>query len=172
MTGVQTCALPISGAGCRSIFVGVESGSDRLLRLYKGAGGYTVAQAVEKMAEASGYFSSVQAGLIVGFPDENLLDFIQTLRLGRMLMKKGYGDVVFHWLKAIPLTPLFENNRDSLIIPPKVRLYKGATDYSEWAKTFAKIDPSLAPWSTQIPTPHHRIKEQLLMRLMRNYWNL
>lgn len=162
----------MSGAGCRSIFVGVESGSDRLLRLYKGAGGYTVAHAVDKIAEASKYFSSVQAGLIVGFPDENLLDFLQTLRLGRMLMKKGYGDVVFHWLKAIPLTPLFENNRDSLIIPPKVRLYKGSTNYSEWAKAFAKIDPSLAPWSTQIPTPHDRIKEKLLMRMMRNYWNL
>lgn len=159
-------------AGCRCVFIGVESGSDRLLRNFKGAGGYTVAQAMVKMKEASAYFPSVQAGLIIGFPDESLFDFIQTLRVGREIMQRGYGDVVFHWLKAIPLTPLFEQNRASLQIPPKISLYKGNKEYSQWAKTIARIDPSLAPWAVQIPTPHPRIKEFLLRRFMKDFWNL
>ena len=159
-------------SGCRSVFVGVESGSDRLLRLYKGAGGYTAAKALATIAEASKYFASVQSGLIVGFPDETLFDFLQTLRMGARLMKRGGGDVVFHWLKAIPLTPLFENSRGSLIIPPDVSLYRGNREYSRWAKDFARLDPSLAPWAAQIPTPWARLKSFILWRYLRDHWNL
>jgi hypothetical protein len=162
----------MSGAGCRSVFIGVESGSDRLLRRYKGAGHYTVEEAVAKMAEASRYFASVQAGLIVGFPDESLSDFFRTLRVGRLLMRRGYGDLVLHWLKAIPLTPLFEQNRKTMIIPPAVKLYMGTSQYSQWAAGMARLDPGLAPWSVQLPTPYARLKSLLLWRFMRGHWDL
>jgi radical SAM superfamily enzyme YgiQ (UPF0313 family) len=162
----------MAGAGCRSVFVGVESGSDRLLRRYKGAGDYTAAQAAAKLAEAGGYFANIQASFIVGFPNESLYDFFQTLRLCSLIKRRGYANVVLQWLKAIPLTPLFEQNRNAFIIPPKISLYTGNSEYSQWAEKIARIDPSLAPWAVQVPTPHSRLKELLLRKFMRDHWNL
>jgi len=157
----------MAGAGCRSMFVGVESGSDRMLRLYKEAGDYTAAQAVAKLAEASEYFPTVLAAIIVGFPKEGLYDFLQTLRMVDVILKRGYGKVAIQSLKAIPLTPLFEQNRDKFIIPPTVGPYIGSREYGEWAKTFALMDPSLAPWAAQIPTPYPRLKELLMRHYLR-----
>jgi acyl-CoA synthetase (AMP-forming)/AMP-acid ligase II len=162
----------MSDAGCRSIFVGVESGSRGMLGRYKGTSHYTPEDALARLKEARRYFASVQAGLIVGFPEEGLLDFLQTLRLGDKIMRGGYGDVVFHWLKAIPLTPLFEESRKSLIIPPQVKLYKGTSQYCRWAADLARKDPALAPWSVQIPTPYARLKDALLWRYLRDHWEL
>ena len=153
----------MAASGCIVVFIGIEAGSDRLLRRIKGTKrAYTVREAVDTMALASRYFANVQAGLIVGFPDESWGEFLGTLRLAHHITRMGYGSVVYVWLKAIPLTPLFEKNRDRLLPATTRYPWPYLSNYVKWAAGMARLDPALAPWAVRIPSPWTRLKFLLL----------
>jgi len=153
----------MAASGCIVVFIGIESGSNRLLQKIKGTRrAYSVREAIDTMALASRYFATVQAGLIVGFPDEGWGEFLDTIRLAHYLTRKGYGSVVYVWLKAIPLTPLFEKNRDHLLPATTKYPWPYLSNYVKWSADMARLDPALAPWAVRIPSPMTRMKSLFL----------
>lgn len=64
-------------SGCYNLFVGLESGSDKILKLMHK--GYTSKQAKEFFEKLSQAKLQFEISLIVGFPEENENDFKQTL---------------------------------------------------------------------------------------------
>ena len=75
-------------AGCRGLWCGVESGSQRILNFIKK--GYTV----EKVEEAFKLFKKfglkTGAGFMIGFPGETMKDVKQTLQLAQKLNLLGH----------------------------------------------------------------------------------
>lgn len=93
----------LAKSGCRAVYLGVESGSQRMLdRMNKKI---TVAQ-IEKCARLCAqhgiraYFS-----LLAGLPGETVLDFLKTVR---MLVKLKPYHFAFNVFVAIPGSPLYE----------------------------------------------------------------
>ncbi|MDP8223835.1 MAG: radical SAM protein [Candidatus Lernaella stagnicola] len=96
-------------AGCRRLYVGVESGSDRMLREYKkGTDLATMRRAIGRIhqagMEASGFF-------IVGGPSETRADFEASVAFAKET-KLDY--VIVTRLQYWPGTELFERVRDQL----------------------------------------------------------
>lgn len=150
----------MAASGCIAVCVGVESGAERVLRANKRTQeSYTPRQALERVGLAASYFSTVTVFLVVGFPEETLGDFFATLRLSRRFTRAGCGTVRMFWLKAIPLTPVFEENRHRLT--PASDGYHWPLPYVRWVSDLARLDPALAPWAMVVPTPHIRLKSLL-----------
>ncbi len=99
----------IGASGCRRVYIGIESGSQRILERYNK--GYDVASlpgTVEALRRAR---IEVGAFFMVGHPEETEDDFAQTLRLARTL-KLDYATIG----KTIPYpgTPLYDEYRDQV----------------------------------------------------------
>lgn len=73
----------MASTGCYSLAIGIEFGSDRLLRLTRK--GITVAAITEKMREFSGIDIKVTGFFMFGIPGETREEMAQTARLSRTL---------------------------------------------------------------------------------------
>ncbi|MFH0859996.1 MAG: radical SAM protein, partial [Candidatus Altiarchaeota archaeon] len=94
----------MSGAGCYHIFYGVESGSDRILKLIKKD--FTVKQSLNVISKSMDYFEEVIASLIWGFPFEIMSDFNKTLLSARYLDYIGVNYAI-SLLSPLPLNHIF-----------------------------------------------------------------
>lgn len=151
----------MAASGCTGVYIGVESGSARVLKHNKRTQAeYSVEEAMKKVAAASRFFSNVTIFLVVGFREESLHDFLETLRLSRAMTRRGYGYVRIFWLKPIPLTPVFEDSRDTMTLATS-RFHWPPPHHINWVKDLALLDPSLAPWVMVVPTPFLKLKEFL-----------
>lgn len=101
----------MSESGCRRIFYGIESGSDRVLETMQK--GFTSRQALKVAVQSKKYFKTVVASFMYGFPFESLRDFHETLLLGAHLANKGIENYL-HLLAPYPATPLYRKCRDRL----------------------------------------------------------
>jgi radical SAM superfamily enzyme YgiQ (UPF0313 family) len=90
-------------SGCRRLYVGMESGSDRLLKLYKK--GITVDAMRKSLATIKRYGIEVSAFFIVGGPDETREEFEASLALAKET-KLDY--VIVTRMQYWPGTELFE----------------------------------------------------------------
>lgn len=90
-------------AGCRSIFLGIESGSDEVLRKINKR--FTIAEATEKVELTRKYIDKVVTSYIWGFPFETLDDFKSTLL---SVVSMWYLDAMagLKLLSPMPLSPL------------------------------------------------------------------
>lgn len=109
----------MSQAGCRGIFFGVESGSDRVLgQIMK----KTTAAIARRAIEAALQFFPAKAYFIWGFPDETLQDLVQTLLL--MSYFQGIGAITpLTLLAPLPRSVLYAAHRDSLRLDPRLFAY-------------------------------------------------
>lgn len=100
----------MADAGCVELRFGIESGSDRMLRLIKK--GFSAAEAVAVISDAVKIFPRVDAFYVWGFPDETLEDFHQTVF--QMIMFRMMGARILPSLLCLlPQTELFINHKDS-----------------------------------------------------------
>jgi len=96
----------MSKSGCRRIYYGVESGSDRILRkIHKG---FTSLRARTVIVNSKKYFPEVVASLIFGFPFESFADFQQTILLYFYFLRQEIN-VQLHRLTPFILTPIYKN---------------------------------------------------------------
>lgn len=94
-------------AGCVELRFGIESGSDRILKLVKK--GFSAANAVEIISQAQKIFPRVDAFYVWGFPFETLEDFHQTVF--QMVMFRMMGvRILPSLLCLLPQTELFKEN--------------------------------------------------------------
>lgn len=101
----------MAGAGCRSIFLGIESGSDAVLKKINKK--FTIAEATEKAELAKKYIDKVITSYIWGFPFETTEDFKSTLL---SIVSMWYLDAMagLKLLSPMPLSPLGIEYRDHL----------------------------------------------------------
>jgi predicted aldo/keto reductase-like oxidoreductase/radical SAM superfamily enzyme YgiQ (UPF0313 family) len=93
-------------SGCVELRFGIESGSDRVLKLIKK--GFTAAESLALIPKAVQIFPSVDAFYVWGFPFETLDDFNQTLF--QMVSFRTMGARILPSLLCLlPQTPIYED---------------------------------------------------------------
>jgi len=151
----------MAACGCVAVYIGVESGSPGVLKHNKRTETeYSIAEAMRKVSLASRYIASVTIFLVVGFKEESLHDFLETLRLSRSMTRREYGSVRIFWLRPIPLTPVFEENKAELILAD-TRYHWPPPHHVRWVADLARKDPALAPWVMLVPSPFVYLKKFL-----------
>ena len=105
----------MAAAGCRKIFMGIETGSPRMQRLI---GKRLDLDKVMPMAEcltANGI--RFTASFMMGFPQETMEDLEMTIRLMTTLRFKGNGreTVQMHMVSPFPGTRMYEENKANLL---------------------------------------------------------
>jgi radical SAM superfamily enzyme YgiQ (UPF0313 family) len=95
----------MADAGCLELRFGIESGSDRVLKLIKK--GFTAAETLDLIPKAVGIFPRVDAFYVWGFPFETMEDFNQTLF--QMVSGRMFGARILpSLLSFLPQTEIYE----------------------------------------------------------------
>jgi len=117
-------------AGCNSIFLGIESGSDAVLRRINK--NFTVKEATHKVSLATEHIKEVTTSFIWGFPFETMDDFKATMHSVVSVWRLG-AQAGLRLLSPMPLSRLGAEYRDHL-------------EFSEdLCSAFASLG-NIAPW--------------------------
>ncbi len=131
----DTVRLVAGRVANRSIIVGAQSGSERVLKLiHRGHGVEDVLRAVEVLNR---YGFQADVDIILGLPFEDDEDVEATLRLCRTLVEKFRARIHLHTFMPLPGTP-FEGLR-ARPLPPRVvkeysRLVGAGRAYGYWLR--------------------------------------
>lgn len=155
----------MAGAGCRGIFFGVESGSDRVLQQIMKR---TSAAIARRAVEAALQLFPVKAYFIWGFPDETLDDLVRTLLL--MSYFQGLGAVTpLTLLAPLPRSVLYAAHRETLRLDPRLFAYNfvsgslfGQSDRR--VLDLVRAYPGLFPSFYTFATPDAEAKRRLVER--------
>ncbi len=120
----------MSESGCNSIYYGIESGSDKVLKMINK--GFSVKMAEDVLIKSKKYFSEIIASFIWGFPFETIEDFKKTIRLVEKLIFKSDINLSLSFLIPQIGTPLYDNYKDNLVP------YKSKTYFSYMGDTFSE----------------------------------
>jgi len=134
----------MSACGCTHIFFGIESGSNKILKIIRK--GYTIQEAKKTVGKALEQIPNVATSFIWGFPFETFEDFLSTVKLSLSLQERG-ANKVLNILTPIPNTPLYDKYKSKLKYHP----YKLTPSYI-WPKIFC------------IPRKHKRALISLIKR--------
>jgi radical SAM superfamily enzyme YgiQ (UPF0313 family) len=102
-------------SGCKTIFYGLDTGSDRVLKKIKK--GFGVKEALSAIEKSVRFIKVVEVGLMWGFPFETLADFKETLRIREYLEKDLGCNVQLRWLEPYPATEFFRKYKRDLFLP-------------------------------------------------------
>jgi len=94
----------MAATGCRGVYLGVESGSQRILDILNK--GITVEQIEKAIKLCKKYNIKAYCSLIAGIPGETYKDYLLTLKLMNKLEPYSYSFNVF---VGIPISPLYKN---------------------------------------------------------------
>ena len=104
----------MAGAGCKGMFLGIESGSERMQKLIGKK--MKLSNALEIANDITDLGMHYTASFIIGFPDEKLEDLEQTINLAMALKYRGKcRDIQFHRLYALAGSRLYEEHRTELL---------------------------------------------------------
>jgi len=161
----------MSRAGCRGLFLGIESGSDKVLRDIKKR--FTAGQAANAMKLASRHFD-VKASFIYGFPTETLVDFHETVMLVAYASKLGLKYQV-NLLAPLPLSEMHERHKNELFFTMERASSMVRTGYSGTVNGELKIyddiialvreHPDVFPGFYQVPSPDITEKDRILAEM-------
>jgi radical SAM superfamily enzyme YgiQ (UPF0313 family) len=99
-------------AGCRGIFFGIETGSQRLQQTVKKR--LVLSEAMARIRAASDHGMETAASLITGFPDETSADFADTVDFFVQSLRHANAMPQLHILAPLADTPLHREYRDRL----------------------------------------------------------
>ena len=123
-------------AGCRSIFMGIESGSGRVQQLCrKRVKLERVGPAIEK---ATNLGINLKTSFIVGFPYEDLDDVEKTLRMMASINyeSRTSSELQLHLLAPVPGAPLSEEAHVKIGLDERLSDISAAGDLDETMKTW------------------------------------
>ncbi|WP_321473683.1 B12-binding domain-containing radical SAM protein [uncultured Paludibaculum sp.] len=103
-------------AGCRDIFFGIETGSQRMQRVIDKDLDLAAARESLRTVDEAGMFSTVS--LIAGYPEETRADLKETVRFFSDSLFLERGNPQFNILSPLPETPLTTEYRDQLFLDP------------------------------------------------------
>jgi anaerobic magnesium-protoporphyrin IX monomethyl ester cyclase len=159
-------------AGCRGIFYGVDSGSQKLLdQIGKKMRGEEVMPVLRLSAQ---YFKKIEVSFIWGYPFETLDDFRKTLALAsEASMLAPVVNVQLHMLAPLPLSPLYTeysnqlldpepDDRHWLLLPPLL-----LDEHASVVRDLVSSNPEIYPGFFTFPTRAKRQKRKLLEGCLR-----
>lgn len=139
-------------AGCRGVFLGVDSGSDRIQKAIRKNLNLNHYRATLK--ETVSLDMEVTSSFILGFPEETEEDLNRTLLLALESRLMGAANVQFHRLAPLAGTPVLERGQSSL------SLRSGPSDVSllpipsHEVDLFIERHPQLFSSFYSVRTPH------------------
>jgi radical SAM superfamily enzyme YgiQ (UPF0313 family) len=145
-------------AGCRNIYFGVESGSDKTLRTIRK--GVTRAQASEIIPRAQEYIPQVYASFMWGFPFEELSDLEETLLLAAYLRTFGV-EVQLHLWSPMPRSSLFKQYENQLVYDPGVQSNIVTGDVAGF-QSLIKSSPTIFAPFYHVPHAAFEQKKQMI----------
>lgn len=104
----------LAASGCRTVFYGLDSGSEAVLKRIKS--GSALEKALSVIEKTTEHIEIVEAGLMWGFPFETLEDFKKTLEVRTRLEGKGCT-AQLRWLEPYPCTSIFQEFKKDLFLP-------------------------------------------------------
>jgi radical SAM superfamily enzyme YgiQ (UPF0313 family) len=160
-------------AGCRAIFYGIDSGSQRVLdRTVKRV---RVEDIMPVLRFSAQRFERIEASFIWGYPFETLDDFSATLDLAaEASLLAPVVNVQLHMLSPLPLSPIYREFSNQLRDPepedsrwlllPAVLLDERA----ERVRELVRAHPDIYPSFYTLPTPGKNEKRLRLEEVMRS----
>jgi len=135
---------------CFAVGIGVESGSDRMLKLlHKGFTGEQVRQCMARLAETE---VELWPGWIFFIPDETEADRqLSYTLMGELLRLNPRTHVGVSWFKPYPQTPIWQRCLELGWQPPR--------NSREWAERL--LEPEYAPFSAWSPARQRRLAKVL-----------
>lgn len=99
---------------CRSMFVGFESGSKKIQKvLHKNL---NIDEAIEKIIYISNLGIKITVSFIYGLPDEEIEDFLDTIKVMQRLFSEGIQTVQLHRYMPLPMTEEMYKIQDKLYL--------------------------------------------------------
>ena len=98
--------------GCKSIFYGIESGSNTVLEKIKKE--FTIEKALDVVSDSSKHFQ-VTTSFMWGFPFETKKDFFDSIIAMKQMWQSG-ANVQFHPLSPLPLSDICSEYNHNLIL--------------------------------------------------------
>jgi len=108
----------VSKSGCRAVYFGVESGSNKILRKIKK--GFTIEKAIEILLLSKKYIKRITASFIYLYPFETIKDFKETLLFKKYLELKKIH-VQLHQLNPIKNSDIYFKYKRNLFLFEKKR---------------------------------------------------
>jgi len=152
-------------AGCRSIFFGLESGSNTLLQeMHKG---FNVEEAVRVITLSASYMH-VAVSFIWGFPNETWDDFCRTYAICEQLLELSNVSLQIHLLTPYPGTPVYEQYAEHLVFDPGIHSHiRSSKHLSTEEESLIRCYRSLFPSFYHFPTPQLHEKLAYVERLQK-----
>lgn len=114
----QELMRAMSDAGCKTLFYGVESGSNRVLKRIRKS--ITIEQAEDVIRQSLDYFE-VQASYVWGFPFEEMGDFEQTVEsMIRVALASPNAYLYLSLLAPLASSPIYAEYRDRIRFAPDI----------------------------------------------------
>lgn len=104
-------------AGCRHMYLGIESGSQRIQNIIKKR--FRVDEILDKVILLRKYNIQIIASFIYGFPEEIEDDVNSTMELIRKLVLNGVNSIQTHMLSIFPGTEYLKEIREDLYLTNK-----------------------------------------------------
>ncbi len=140
-------------AGCRSLFFGVDTGSQRMQKIIHK--NLKIDHYLEMLKKSTKLGIASTCSFIVGYPDETEEDLNQTLYLALVSKLMGATQIQLHHLSPLASTPLYEENKMKMFYNTQ-----SSTDISmeslenEETRDLIKNYSNLFSSFYTIPTPH------------------
>jgi radical SAM superfamily enzyme YgiQ (UPF0313 family) len=148
-------------AGCVGIFVGLETGSDRMQRTLQK--NINIEDAVEKIIYLKNIGISVTVSFIYGFPDETVEDFADTMRVVDKLLLNNIRKLQLHKFIPLPKTRELEKVVGRLYFDEadiNFSMYRGGTSSLsdiELVKQHLDIFPQFYTFDSEVRSRFRRI---------------
>jgi radical SAM superfamily enzyme YgiQ (UPF0313 family) len=164
-------------AGCRGIFFGVESGSERMQKIIDKHLDPKRAEEMIDLTERLGIRSTV--ALITGFPEENRDDLRDTMRVFMHSTRCASSHPQLNLLAPLAATPLYSRHKHELFLDELCSSMSHQGRYQKEADLkLIRIYPGIFPNFYSIPTRHLdrsyliELREFTLMAVERFRWLL
>lgn len=104
----------MKASGCKSIFVGFETGSERMQReIHKNL---KIEDAVEKIIYIKNLGIGITVSFIFGFPQETVEDFLDTVHIIERLYQAGIQGIQLHRYMPLPMTEELQKVKEQLYL--------------------------------------------------------
>jgi tRNA A37 methylthiotransferase MiaB len=104
----------MASSGCRSIFFGVETGSQRMQKVIDKHLDLRRAEEIVEAAEKLGIATTVS--LITGFPEETWEDVRQTMEFFMTSARCAHSNPQLNLLAPLAATPIYSKHKDELVL--------------------------------------------------------
>ena len=144
--------------GLRSVFIGVESGSEKMQKSMNK--NLKIQDVLDTVAAMRKHDIKVKASFIYALPEETEEDLEQSLQLAYQLHKMGVSSISFHLCVIVPGTEYYHRYADNLVLSSTQSNIVGDFGFAE-SQEFIQEHPNLFTFSYEYESELRRKYAQL-----------